>query len=454
MAVEIRESSMVKPAEATPKHRLWLSNLDLLVVRRHVNAVRFYRRGVSDGPAFFSPDVLKDALSKALVPFYPLAGRLAQDSTDRLEIHCTGDGVLFVTALTDATIDDIAGSNLSDELQRMLVPSLEDGDRAGILAMFQVTFFRCGGVCLGSAVHHVAADGVAAISFLKTWAAVARGAHEATTPRPWVDRTLLRARSPPAVRFDHAEYPRRGGGSKTEIIPLDNIVLPLSRTQVNALKRSAGIQCKKVSTFDAVAAHAWRCACKARGLAGTGDSRLYMLADARSRLRPPLPAGYLGNAILRASAVAKVEDLTSEPLGTTADTISTAALRVDDEYIRSLVDYLEQVVSGDDDGAAELRLGRWVMSGTDLFLVSWLGLRSDDDFGWGRSSFTARATFTFNGLVYLDRSTDGDGGVDVTITMELESIARLKELFYEELNDHPLASQTQGTEAQGVWDDF
>ncbi|KAG2662210.1 hypothetical protein PVAP13_1KG534404 [Panicum virgatum] len=334
MAVEILESCMVTPGEAaTPKHGVWLSNLDLLVARSHTPTVYVYRP--SPGPAFFSPDVLKAALSKVLVPFYPLAGRLGRDGAGRPEIHCAGEAA----------------------------------------------------------------------------------------PRPWLDRTLLRARSPPAVRFDHAEYSRRGGGGSK--VPFDSAILPVSKAQIDALK--AG---KKLSTFKAVVAHVWRCACKARGLAATEDTRLYMTADARSRVRPPLPEGYLGNAIFRASTVAKVGDVVSEPLDAAADRISGATARLDDEYIRSLVDHLEQAVSD----AAGLRKGEWVMPETDLWVISWQGLPIyDADFGWGRPAFMNRACLQFSGLVYLVPGPDGDGRLDVVVAMEPKSLARFKELLYEEL---------------------
>jgi shikimate O-hydroxycinnamoyltransferase len=427
MAVEILESCMVTPSEAsTPKHGVWLSNLDLLVARSHTPTIYVYRP-TSHVPAFFSPDVLKAALSKALVPFYPLAGRLALDGAGRPEIHCTGDGVLFVTARTDAALQDLGGFVPSDELRRMLVPSADGGggdERAGILAMFQVTFFKCGGVCVGAAIHHTAADGLAALDFVNTWAAVARGAAGEAAPRlPWLDRTLLRARSPPAVRFDHAEYSRRGGGGSK--VPFDSAILPLSKAQVDALKGG-----KKLSTFKAVVAHVWRCACRARGLAAAAETRLYMTADARSRVTPPLPDGYLGNAIFRASAVAKVGDVVSGPLDAAADRISGATARLDDEYVRSLVDHLEQVVSD----AAGLRKGEWVMPETDLWVISWQGLPIyDADFGWGRPSFMSRACLQFSGLVYLVPGPDGDGRLDVVVAMEPKSLARFKELLYDDL---------------------
>jgi shikimate O-hydroxycinnamoyltransferase len=185
---------------------------------------------------------------------------------------------------------------------------------------------------------------------------------------------------------------------------------------------------KKVSTFKAVVAHVWRCACMARGLAGDADTRLYMTADARSRVRPPLPAGYLGNAIFRASTVAKAGDVVSEPLDGVAGRVSDATARLDDEYVRSLVDCLEQVVSD----AAGLRKGEWVMPETDLWVISWQGLPIyDADFGWGRPAFMGRACLQFSGLVYLVPGPDGDGRLDVVMAMEPKSLDRFKELFYE-----------------------
>ncbi|CAN6233111.1 unnamed protein product [Urochloa humidicola] len=442
VAVEILESCMVTPASeaATPKHGVWLSNLDLLVARSHTPTVYVYPP--NPDPAFFSPAILKAALSKALVPFYPLAGRLARDAAGRPEIHCSGDGVLFVTARADATLQDLGGFVPSDELRRMLVPSADGGDHAGVLAMFQVTFFRCGGVCVGAAIHHTAADGLAALDFVNAWAAIARGVvgaggEEAPPRRPWLDRTLLRARSPPSVRFDHAgEYPRRRGGdgsnsnstaAAAKRVPFDSAILPLSKAQVDTLKSGK----KKLSTFKAVVAHVWRCACTARGLAATEDTRLYMTADARSRVAPPLPDGYLGNAIFRASTVAKAGDVVSEQLGAAADRVSDATARLDDGYVRSLVDYLEEVV-GDD--AAGMKKGEWVMPETDLWVISWQGLPIyDADFGWGRPAFMCRACLQFSGLVYLVPGPDGDGRLDVVMAMEPESLARFKELLYEEL---------------------
>ncbi|KAI4976591.1 hypothetical protein ZWY2020_050198 [Hordeum vulgare] len=153
----------------------------------------------------------------------------------------------------------------------------------------------------------------------------------------------------------------------------------MSKDQIDALKGGAG-QGKRLSTFKAVVAHVWRCACKARGLAATEDTRLYMTADARSRVHPPLPRGYFGNAIFRASAATKVGDVASGPLDAVAEKVTGATARLDDEYVRSLLDHLELQAAD----ASGLRKGEWVMPETDLWVISWQGLPIyGADFGWG-----------------------------------------------------------------------
>jgi shikimate O-hydroxycinnamoyltransferase len=102
MAVEILESCVVTPGEATPKHRLWLSIFNLVQGRTHTPQVYVYH--LCPDSAAFSPDILKAALSKVLVPFYPCD----------LEIDCTCDRVLFVTARADATPDELENPAPSD----------------------------------------------------------------------------------------------------------------------------------------------------------------------------------------------------------------------------------------------------------------------------------------------------------------------------------------------------
>ncbi|OAY73090.1 Shikimate O-hydroxycinnamoyltransferase, partial [Ananas comosus] len=124
--VEILESCLVAPSEETPKHGLWLSNLDLAAARGHTPTVYFYRP--SGDHNFFSVEAVKAALSKALVPFYPLAGRLDVGRDGRVEIDCNAEGALFVAARCDYTVDSFREFEPSPETRRLFVPTADSAD--------------------------------------------------------------------------------------------------------------------------------------------------------------------------------------------------------------------------------------------------------------------------------------------------------------------------------------
>jgi shikimate O-hydroxycinnamoyltransferase len=155
MKVEVVETTLVPPSEATPRHALWMSNLDLAVPKTHTPLVYYYPRPEPDADApageeqgegapappssFFDPARLREALARALVAFYPLAGRLVVGQGGRIEIDCTGEGALFVVARADFTGDEMFRDfEPSPEARRLLVPFAASGDPPCVLAMVQV----------------------------------------------------------------------------------------------------------------------------------------------------------------------------------------------------------------------------------------------------------------------------------------------------------------------------
>ena len=127
--VQVVESSFVVPKEPTPQEGLWLSPLDLIIANRgHTPTVYLYSSSnvAAGDDDFFDVARLKEAMAKALVAFYPLAGRLGVDDDGRVEITCNGEGAVFVVARADLTVDDIKDDfKPAPELRRLFVPRIE-----------------------------------------------------------------------------------------------------------------------------------------------------------------------------------------------------------------------------------------------------------------------------------------------------------------------------------------
>ena len=172
---------MARPAEETPTKSIWLSSLDLTVLGPHICTLYVYHPENSNNTNncnFLDATILKESLRRALVPFYPMAGRLKEaDHNGRLEIDCNGEGALFVEAETMHSLVDFGDFKPSPELTRLVIPTCDysKGHALIPLLMVQLTRFRCGGVTLGFAQHHRVADGLGHLHFIKSWARLARG---------------------------------------------------------------------------------------------------------------------------------------------------------------------------------------------------------------------------------------------------------------------------------------
>ncbi|CAN6202272.1 unnamed protein product [Urochloa humidicola] len=425
--VEVLTSEMVAPAEETPAGNIWLSNLDLAARRGYTPTVYFFRN--NGEPGFFATDAIRDSLARALVAFYPLAGRLGADAaTGRLQIDCTGEGAVFVTARSPHyALDDLLREFAPcREMRDLFVPPTP----SCALLFVQVTRLRCGGVVLGQAMHHSVCDARGAAHFFETWASIARGgdAGGAAPVPPCFDQALLAARPAPerAVMYDHPEYkpePETPADAAAAAAGSEyaSAIIDMTKAQVAALKA----RCPGASTFRAVAALAWRCACRARSLPADAETRLYSMIDMRARLAPPLPPGYFGNAVVRTSVSATAGEVVSNPVGHAARR-ALAATSQGDDYARSLVDYLE--------GVDAMDLPRSGISRAHLRAISWVGMSLyKADFGWGAPAFMGPALMYYSGFVYVMNAAGKDGDLSLVLSLEPESMPEFRKVFAEEL---------------------
>ncbi|KAK9160038.1 hypothetical protein Syun_006379 [Stephania yunnanensis] len=170
---------MVRPSKPTPTGTLNLSVIDkVIMLQFYVTALFVFRDGNEN-----SANIIKEALSKALVPYYPLAGRLQDtddddDNGEGLHISCTGEGVWFVEACANCSLADL---NYLDEApqgtQEKLIPypfPAETMDLKPIM-LIQVTSFKCGGFVTAGAYNHCTCDGTGIYQFLSAVGEFARG---------------------------------------------------------------------------------------------------------------------------------------------------------------------------------------------------------------------------------------------------------------------------------------
>ncbi|KAK1589481.1 hypothetical protein Q3G72_034556 [Acer saccharum] len=304
-----------------------------------------------------------------------------------------------------------------------------------------ITSFKCGGVTLGINFHHSLVDGLSTVHFINTWADIARRG-SSTSIRllpPLHDRTLLQARNPPAPAFHHIEYDPSPSMimNTTHLDPQSNstctsAVFKVSSEQHNMLKKhkltsSSTSTGAKYSSYETLAAHIWRCTCKARGLANDQPTKLYLPVDGRSRLNPPLPPGFFGNAIFSATSTALAGDIQSEPLIDTVGRIYEAVKRIDDDYIRSALDYLQ--VQPD---LAPLSRGAHTFKCPNLNVNSWSRLPMHDaDFGWGRPVYTGPPSVVLEGMCFILPKSTNDGSLSLAICLETSHMQLFKDCFYD-----------------------
>ncbi|KAL0284456.1 UNVERIFIED_CONTAM: Acyl transferase 4 [Sesamum angustifolium] len=178
---------LVAPSGPTPSSVLELSVVDRLpVLRCNARTLHVFKHG----PA--TAKVMREALSKALIPYYPLAGRLHISDQNELVIACTGEGIWFVEASADCTLDAVNyfDDALSIPYEKLLPVPPQESDGLDPLVQIQVTQFRCNGFVIGLTFCHSICDGLGAAQFLNAVGEFARGAEQLSITPVWC-RDLL-----------------------------------------------------------------------------------------------------------------------------------------------------------------------------------------------------------------------------------------------------------------------
>lgn len=102
---------------------------------------------------------------------------------------------------------------------------------------------------------------------------------------------------------------------------------------------------------------------------------------------------------------------------------------MDDEYLRSALDYLEEV--GDVGDVNTIVRGPATCTCPNLTVVSWMRLPFyEADFGWGAPLLMRPATM-FEGKGYIHPDTANDGSFSLALCLETDHMESFRKLFYE-----------------------
>ncbi|XP_075475363.1 coniferyl alcohol acyltransferase-like [Primulina tabacum] len=380
----------VVTAAALPMQEHWLpmSNLDLLLPPLDFGIFLCYKRNQDNNMV----SVMKKALAKTLVSFYPFAGEVVQNRHDEPEILCNNQGVDFVHACADVGLMDLDLHHPDVSVHGRLVPLKTHG----VLAV-QVTDLKCGGLVIGCTFDHRVADAHSANMFLTAWAEVAQS--KQITLLPTFRRSFLNPRRPPQPHesLDQFYVPLSSLPPPTcDDNPLNHLTSRIYYVKSEEIDRiqyeascSHGSKRSRIESFsaflwksiaDTIAAHISRTV--KLGIVIDGRSRL--ITDGKGESRPL--DRYFGNVLSIPYVQASVSDLQMASLESVAETVhGLVASAATAEHFSALIDWVElrrpkpavvKVYCKDENDDAAI-----VVSSGQRFPVL------DLDFGWGGPVF-------------------------------------------------------------------
>ncbi|XP_057765355.1 stemmadenine O-acetyltransferase-like [Salvia miltiorrhiza] len=424
MKIEIVSTQAIKPCTVTPPHLrdFKLSFIDERIPPSYIPLILYYTSNEDSNISQSEMcDRLKTSLSDALAQFYPLAGRMK----GQISVDCNDDGVLYAEATADANVLDIVESPHPQILDD-LVPFVTNGyvsDAPEQLAV-QVTSFNCGGITIGLCISHRIADGCTLSSFIKHWAATARGDGSSGASPVFNSATLFPPRNTPDFT------PNSNSPSVQPLSP--NLVTRrfiFTPSSIQSLQREAAASSGilKPTRVEVVTALIWSRCMAAKGAGngngkGKGKSVAYHTLNLRGKV-PALSENSFGNLFQMIRAESGAAEAGWVPL---VGKLRAAFDKVDDEYVKRLL--------GEKgfDLAKEnfMEISRVLAAGdVEVFRFSSYCRFAvyGGDFGWGRPVWVSNSSYRNKNCVFLFDSVDCSGGIEAWVVMSDRDMERLEQ---------------------------
>ncbi|TKY47222.1 Spermidine coumaroyl CoA acyltransferase [Spatholobus suberectus] len=435
LVLDMKDVVIVKPSKPTPSDLLSLSTIDSdPVLNILCHTIYVYQANLDSPNGQLDPaHVIKEALSKVLVYYYPLAGKIVTLDDGKLGINCNADGVPFLEASANCELSSLhylEGIDVPTAQKLVFDNPSQDKNSHHPLA-FKVTKFLCGGFTIGMGLSHSVCDGFGASQFFRALAELACEKREPSVKPVWERERLMGTLLKEPLQFPIDETSRAVSPFwPTKEISHECFNLngkSIQRLKMELMKESDDVK-ESFTTVETLGAYVWRSRARALELNSDGKTLLGLTVGVRRLLDPSLPEGYYGNAIVGSFVVLTVKELDERPLSEVVKLIKESKkLPSNNEYIRNSINMLETMRQ------RNIRIGG---TGASVVLTDWrqLSLLEEVDFGWKASVNIMPVPWNMFGYVDLclflppsNLDPSMKGGVRVFVSLPKASMPKFRE---------------------------
>ncbi|XVF46149.1 hypothetical protein PTKIN_Ptkin03bG0003600 [Pterospermum kingtungense] len=401
-SVDKKDVVLVKPFKPTPSQVLSLSTIDNnpdLELLCHSIFVYKENEDLCSGDISPAHEVIKpqinelkdpasiieEALSKVLVHYYPLAGKMKRQADGKLRITCNADdGVPFLVATANCTLSTLNYLDAVDveTAQHFAFDHPSESDNGYHPLVLQVTKFLCGGFTITMSLSHSVCDGFSASQFYRALCEFASGKSEPSVIPVWERERLV---AKPIQEIPQFIVPKDSLAT-SPYLPTTDIVHDcfylttetIKRLKMKLMKESNDEFVKEsVTSLEVISAHIWRARFRALKLNPDGNTVFHLAVGIKPNINPPLPEGYYGNAFTSAITAMTGKDLIEGSLTKAVKQIKESKKRAfNNDYIWEMMSTVEKL--------RELNIKSEGANGANMIMTDWRQLRLLDevDFGW------------------------------------------------------------------------
>ncbi|KAH7307300.1 hypothetical protein KP509_22G053400 [Ceratopteris richardii] len=389
-AVVIHGRLTVFPAKTNPIGKVHkLSYLDHMMRRHYGKLIYYYdTSSVENRPNLIMS--LRITLSKAISNFPLFCGRLRKSDDGLWEVTMNDAGLRAYEATCDYPMEKFfAGRKHSLIETELCRHEINDSAIFTPVAVVQFTEFSCGNIAIGLSWHHAIADPMCATLFMKAWGEAHRGARilhppffhpPSLGPRP--QRSLItQSRNYYTSSFFNKERDLDAKNELYQSVTLnfnhDTVTKLMSEVQNGSYKFGPPLP------SDVLCALLWVAVSRAQGKSSCDVAMASLCLEVRKIHRPPLPYGYVGNALHFSKLSFPMDMAEDNDLSRVAGIINECAGMLDSEEVSSVIDLIQDM---EDQGKGVLRDPPFFYSdGLTIAIFDHL-FCYDDHFQFGRPS--------------------------------------------------------------------